>query len=113
MSCDLVMTDRFGKEVRLDHNNWQRHEQRRPEIGPHHDQAPLILGDPDVVMEDPRDGHYLFYRRGFPIGRFNDAYFCVVVEYFDGGAWGAVKTCWLTTTIISRGVPRWIRPRRS
>ena len=61
---DFEVADCFGKTVRLDHGNWERHVAKRPEIGPYYDRLAIVLRDPDVVVEDPRDGTHHFYRGG-------------------------------------------------
>ena len=113
MTCDLETVDRFGRTVRLHHRNWQTHITKRPAIEPYHDQLATLLSDPDVVMEDTRDGHYHFYRRGLTSGRFENAYLRAVVEYVGGGHAGVIKSCWLSFRIDPRGIPRWIRPTKT
>jgi hypothetical protein len=113
VSCELEATDRFGRTLRLHHPNWQAHIRKRPAIEPYHDELATLLADPDVVMEDTRDGHYHFYREGLTSGRFSDAYLRAVVEYFGDGSSGVIKTVWLSFRIDPRGVPRWIRPTRT
>lgn len=54
VTCELVTTDCFGKQVELHHGNWQRHLIVHPEMAPHHDQLNQTLASPDVVIEDPR-----------------------------------------------------------
>lgn len=109
MSCDLDVTDCFGRSVRLDHSNWVKHQSRHPEAIPYHDQIAEVVADPDVVVEAGRDGHHHFYRRGLTRGRFRQHYLRVVVEYFGGGRQGKIKTWWLSSTVDTRGVLRWSR----
>jgi len=113
LSCDLEVTDRFGRLVRLHHSNWQKHVVKRPAIEPYHDQLPVVLSDPDVVIEDTRDGHFHFYRKGLTSGAFENAYLHVVVEYFGEGRSGVIKTCWLSFRVDPRGKPRWMRLPRN
>ena len=109
MTCELLCTDCFGRQVRLDHSNWQAHVAKRPEIGPHHADLQRALADPLVVVEASRDRHFHFYLDGVSTGRYAGKYLRVVVGY-DGQA-GSIRTCWISTVINWRGVVRWRRSR--
>lgn len=107
MSCELVETDKFGDRVELDHSNWQEHLPRRPEIVHIHPHLPIVLRDPDAVVEYP-DGQRHFYRGGLVAGKYRSLYIRVIVGYFGGV--GKIKTCWFDSTVdTDRGTILWLR----
>jgi hypothetical protein len=108
MACDFIVTDCFGKEVRLDHSNWEKHAARRPEAVPYHDRLPEVLRSPHLVIKAYRDGHFHFYRLGVTEGRFRNHYLKVVVEYAGDGRSGVVKTWWLPTEVDAEGSIEWV-----
>ena len=109
MNFELRVTDIFGREVSLDHSNWVKHLSRHPEAAPYHGRLAEVLTDPDVVIEAAWDGHYHFYRRGITEGRFRNMYLRVVVEYIGDGSWGKIKTAWISSTVDTEGIVRWMR----
>jgi len=90
VTCQLTTRDRFGDTVSLDHSNWQKHQPRHPEVVPYHHALPLVLADPDLVLEfaatasQERTRH--FYRRGVFQGPYAQCYMRVVVGYIVHGA---------------------------
>lgn len=84
MSCELVIIDCFGREVVLEHSNWVNHEQRRPEVVAYHDALPLVLHEPDRVIEASRDGQYHYFRLGIGSGRYAHLPLHLVVAEYVG-----------------------------
>jgi hypothetical protein len=84
VSCDLEVADCFGRTVRLDHSNWEKHRNRHPEVVEYHNHLSIAVEDPDFVVEDPVTGAYHFYRLGLTHGRHRDNYLKVIVEYYEG-----------------------------
>jgi hypothetical protein len=107
MSCELTVVDRFGRTVRLDHSNWEKHKPRHPEVVPYHDDLPVVLVDPDLVVELP-DGTWHYYRRGHQRARLAACYLRLVVEYFDPGGW-KIKIAHPATAVRPMGTMQWIR----
>jgi len=62
LSCELDVVDCFGNTVHLDHSNWEKHLDRHPDVVPYHDQLPLVLQVPQIVVKAEVDGAYHFYR---------------------------------------------------
>lgn len=75
MTCELDVTDCFGRRVILTHRNWERHLigeppcHQHPEVVPYHDRFPEVLGDPDLVIE-ALNGQYHFFKNGITSGRY-------------------------------------------
>lgn len=109
MSCELEVVDRFGTIVRLDHSNWEKHKTRHPEVIEYHAQLTVAVSDPDVVMEDADTGAYHFYRLGLTHGKHSRNYLKVVVEYYEGGTIGKMKSWWLPRSIDVEGSLVWMR----
>jgi hypothetical protein len=111
VSCELEVTDCFGRTVQLDHSNWQKHlaTKRHLEVIPYHDQLSMVVADPDFVVEDPVTGAYHFYRLGLTTGRYARHYVKVVVEYYDSGSIGKMKSWRLPTSVDVEGQLVWMR----
>ena len=110
MCCEFTARDVFGRQLRLDHSNWQKHKHRHPEAVPYHDTISVVVSDPDIVIEASRDGHYHFYRLGLTRDRFVGHYVKVIVEYAADQTTGTIKTWWLPRGVDVQGSVRWIRP---
>lgn len=110
MSYALEVVDHFGRTVRLDHSNWEKHKSRHPEAVAYHDQLALAVSDPDLVVEDPVTGAYHFYRLGLTSGKYRRHYLKVVVDYYENGAIGKMKSWWLPSTVDVEGRVLWMRP---
>jgi hypothetical protein len=70
----------------------------------------VAVADPDVVVEDPVTGAYHFYRLGLTRGRHSRNYLKVVVDYYEGGTVGKMKSWWLPSTVDVEGRFVWMRP---
>ena len=110
MPCGFEVTDCFGRRVTLDHSNAQRHLVRHAEAAPHVALLALVLQAPHVVWQDNRDGHYHYYRRGFPSVQLRAVWLRVIVVDFPTGA--KVVSWWLSRQIDRRGRQRWPQRRR-
>ena len=110
VSCELEVTDCFGKTVRLEHSNWEKHQARHPEVVAYHDHLSDVVSDPDVVVEDPVTGAYHFYRLGLTQGKHRRNYLKVIVEYYEEGTLGKMKTWWLPPSVDVEGQLIWMRP---
>lgn len=94
VSYTLEVTDCFGRVVRLDRSNWEKHLAREVhlEVVPYHDRFPQLLTTPDVVIEAERDGRYHFYKKELTDGRYRDHYLHVVVGYDADQVSGTIRT---------------------
>lgn len=101
MSCDLIVRDCFGREVILEHSNWEKHLSRHPEVADYHDSFPLVLRDPNLVIEAAPGGQHHFYRQGIGAGRYHDFSLRLVVGEYAGVF--KVATWWFTSELRTRG----------
>lgn len=83
MSCEITVRDCFGREVVLDHANWQNHLSVHPDVVPYHDLFALALQDPDIVVQARRDDQHHFYRQGIVDDRYPGRYLRLIVVEFD------------------------------
>ena len=97
MTCDLVVMDCFGREVILEHSNWEKHRDRHGEVIEYHDSFPLVLQDPDFVVEAARDGDLHYYQLGIVGHR----YLQLVVRSFVGAH--KVTTWWFSPKNRTKG----------
>ena len=95
----------------LDHSNWEKHllGGKHREVVAYHDSFPLVLQDPDIVVEAWRDGHLHFYRRRIVDDRYPGRYLRLIIVTL--GDIHKVTTWWIDREVDLRGAIRYERRR--
>lgn len=112
MTCELAVTDCFGRLVDLHHKNWRKHLVRHPDMVQHHGKLARVLSDPDRIIEDAYAFYEVhFYRRHYDPLAGRKRWLHVVVVYDDSGSRGAIKSAFFVNSVKPRGRILW-NPRQ-
>jgi hypothetical protein len=85
------VVDRWGDEIVLTHEDWERIVSKRPDVAPYVEEVRETLegptrGDPGIVFEGRYPDTKAFFRRGLfdENHLFKACYVCVLVRYLPG-----------------------------
>jgi hypothetical protein len=107
--CEIVTPLHYVAILRR--ANWEKHEEKRPDLDGHADNVCLCLSEPEIVIRDEDDcDHY--FRLGFGTGKTRGCYLHVLVRHFVEGIRDeyVVVSVWFTPD-LDEGEVLWFRKR--
>jgi len=78
-----IVTDKFGKKIRLTDERWQRILEH-PEMQNQEDRIKEVLKDPEIVGKSRYDDNVNLYYKFYPVTPVTEKYLIVIVKIMNG-----------------------------